>query len=259
MDYQTLLTKASEIVIEAGHNLLPHFGQVEHETKSHSRDFVTKLDQQTEKFVAKKLLDLSPNIGFKGEEYGFHKKADTYWLCDPIDGTLQFIRGIPFCTTMLALVENDKPVIGIIYNFVSKELFTAIEGKGAYLNGQPITVSNRPVPEAVVVLESNQSLNRNVQLRAELRKRYYLMQLIVSGYEFGLIASGKIEGRICRDPYGSDHDYAPGALLVKEAGGVVTNIGKRTFRLSNCNFIAASPAVYKDLTEGENALLPISQ
>lgn len=257
MDYPTLLKAATEIVVQAGKKLVPHFGEAAHETKAHSRDYVTKLDVATEKFIASKLAKKFPDIGFKGEEMGVHTHADSYWLCDPIDGTIQFIRGIPFSTIMLALIDEDRPVIGIIYNFITQELYTATEGGGAFLNSQPIQVSQRPVDEAVIVLETNMELQHNAKLRAQLRKRYYLMQLIVAGYEFGLIASGRIEGRVCRDPYGQEHDFAAGTLIVKEAGGIVTNLGKKTYNLHNRDFIAASPVVYRDLVEGKNALLPL--
>ncbi len=259
MDYQTLLKEATEIVVEAGKKLVPHFGVAAHETKAHSRDYVTKLDVATEKFIASQLAKKFPDIGFKGEEMGVHTHADSYWLCDPIDGTIQFIRGIPFSTVMLALIHEDRPVIGIIYNFITRELYSAVEGQGATLNGKTIHVSERPVDEAVIVLEANLEFQHNVELRTALRQRYYLMQLIVAGYEFGLIASGRIEGRVCRDPYGQEHDFAAGTLLVKEAGGIVTNLGKTTYNLHNRDFIAASPAVYKDLVEGKDALLPLDQ
>lgn len=259
MDYQNLLKEASSIVVGAGNKIRPHFGNIEHETKSHSRDFVTKLDLETEKFIATELSKKFPNIGFQGEEHGVHQQADTYWLCDPIDGTMQFIRGIPFCTTMLALIHEDRAVVGIINNFVTNELYTAIEGQGAKLNGKRISVSKRPINEGVIILESNQDLQHNIVLRAELRKRYYLMQLIVAGHEFGLIASGKIEGRVCQDPYGLEHDFAPGTLIVKEAGGVVTNIGENNYDFHNLNFIAATPVVYDDLVAGSKALLPIDK
>ena len=86
-----------------------------------------------------------------------------------------------------------------------------------------------------------------------------LIEIVTSGYEFALVASGKIEGRICSDPYAFDYDIAPGTLLIEEAGGIVTNIGKNTFDYRNRDLIAANRPVYEALTEGPEAFFPISR
>ena len=78
-----------------------------------------------------------------------------------------------------------------------------------------------------------------------------------SGFEFAMVASGKLDGRLCFDSYGKDYDFAPGSLLVEEAGGVVANIGSREYDYRNGNFIAANPLVFKQLTEGPDAIFPI--
>lgn len=257
MNLEKLLKDASEVIVTAGKKLVPHYGNIEHETKLNAHDVVTKLDKQTEQEVGQALLKLHPQIGFKGEEFGFQKEADTYWLCDPIDGTMQFIRGIPMCTNMLALVHEGSSVIAIINNFITGDIFTAIEGSGSFLNEKPIHVSDRPIEHAMIALETNMEKPGNAEFRKQLRQRAWLPAYICSGYEFGLIASGKLEGKICKDPYGGEHDFASGTLLVKEAGGVVANIGKTTYELTDRNFIAANQEVYKALTKGDDPLLPI--
>ena len=78
-----------------------------------------------------------------------------------------------------------------------------------------------------------------------------------AGYEYILVAVGKLEGRVCFNPYGEDYDYAPGSLLVSEAGGKVTNIGSTKYDFNNLNFIAANKPLYKEWTEGKDALFPI--
>ena len=253
-----LYKSAIQAVQEAGEILAKSFGNVEVlRVKSGSAaDVVTQLDIDTEKLIECRLKDQDASIGFAGEESGERKGDGRYRLLDPIDGTSHFVRGIPFCTTMLALVEDEQVIFSIIYNFVTKELFTAEKNAGAKLNGEPIQVSSRSLSEAYMAVESDLSHEQNIAKYAELRKRTTIMQTINCGYEFGLIASGKIDGRICFDPFGHDWDYAPGSLLVSEAGGVVANIGTSTYDFRNHDFIATNKVIYGELTAGDSALFP---
>jgi fructose-1,6-bisphosphatase/inositol monophosphatase family enzyme len=91
----------------------------------------------------------------------------------------------------------------------------------------------------------------------QLRKQSLLIKTVSSGWEHVMVASGKLDARVCFDPHGKDYDFAPGSLLVREAGGVIANIGSTEYNYRNTNFIAANPIIFKELTEGENALFPI--
>jgi fructose-1,6-bisphosphatase/inositol monophosphatase family enzyme len=81
---------------------------------------------------------------------------------------------------------------------------------------------------------------------------------VSAGYEFVLVATGKLEGRICVDAFGKDYDFAPGSLLVSEAGGIVANIGSTTYDYRNTNLIAGNKALFDDLTQGTDAIFPIT-
>ncbi len=252
-------TRAISVVQEAGEALNKAFGKttsLRSKTDS-ATDVVTQLDIDTEKFIEAKLKEYDPSIGFVGEESGERKGAGRFWLLDPIDGTSHFTRGIPFCTTMLALVEDGNVIFSVIYNFVTQELFTAEKGKGAKLNGSPISVSTRSLREAYLCVESDLTNENNLQTYVALRKKAAIVQTINCGYEFGLIASGKLDGRICFSPYGHDWDYAPGALLVSEAGGIMANIGVTTYDFTNHDFIATNKIIYEELTQGAGALFPL--
>lgn len=251
--------KAIATVQDAGEKLSESFGKVEvlRFKTDKGTDAVTQLDIDTENFIEERLKSFDPSIGFAGEESGERKGDGRYWLLDPIDGTIHFIRGIPFCTTMLALVDNNEVIFTIIYNFVTKELFTAEKNGGAKLNGLPISVSNRSLAQAYISVESNLNDEENVKKYVALRKKATIMHTINCGYEYGLIASGKIEGRICNKPFGHDWDYAPGSLLVSEAGGVVANIGESKYDFANHDFLATNSVIYKELTTGDDVLFPI--
>ncbi len=259
MEYMEYANRAISVVQEAGEALNKAFGKTSSlRSKTDSAaDVVTQLDIDTERFIETKLKEYDSSIGFMGEESGERKGAGRYWLLDPIDGTSHFTRGIPFCTTMLALVEDGQVIFSVIYNFVTKELFTAEKGKGAKLNGNLISVGTRSLKEAYLCVESDLTTDKNLQTYVELRKKATIVQTINCGYEFGLIASGKLDGRICFSPYGHDWDYAPGAFLVAEAGGVVANIGAETYDFSNHDFIATNKTIYQELTQGTSALFPL--
>src|SRR3990167_3028547 len=103
---------------------------------------VTRADIEVEKLIRKIISKKFPGHGFIGEESGKNKESSKYvWVVDPIDGTKQFIRSIPFWTTLVALLENGKPILGVAYSPCTDELFTAQKGKGTYLNGKRIRVS----------------------------------------------------------------------------------------------------------------------
>ncbi len=258
MNLEKDLAAAKEIVLEAGENLRKHFGNIEatHSKSERAVDVVTQLDVDTENLIATSLQKYDPTIGFRGEEKGVRHEGSRFWLTDPIDGTAHFIRGIPFCTTMVSQIENGGVNLAIIYNFVTNELYETIRGQGARLNGQEIHVSNRPLSDAYLFYESNMVKQDLINTYLKLKKVATPLTTINCGYEYGLIASGKIEGRICANAFGKDWDYAPGSLLVQEAGGTVANLGKTTYDYTNHDFLAVNPKVYKELTEGKDALFP---
>ena len=239
--------------------VLPHFGNVtklDHKDES-SGSAVTDFDIAVEAFLKKEFSKLYPEIAFVGEENGGDRSAERFFLVDPIDGTSNFVRGLPFCTTMVALIEKGEVVFSAIYNFVTDTMYSAEKGKGAYKDGKPIHVSNRPLRHSFFVWETHLSVKNNAEILAKLEKKSCSFKVTAAGYEFAMIAEGRIDGRVAFDPYGQDYDFAPGTLLVKEAGGVVANIGKTTYDYRNLEFIAANPVVFKDLTEGPEALFPI--
>ncbi|MAF36412.1 hypothetical protein CL622_04835 [archaeon] len=244
---------------KSGQNLNKKYGRIEatHNKGRGPADVVTKLDVQTEKIYRARLKKIVPEIEFVGEETGGNRKAQNKWLCDPIDGTGHFIRGVPFCSTMIALVEDGQVNFAAIYNFPNDDMYVAERGKGSFCNNKRIKVSNRDLDNAYFTYESKTNKKSNRLLLTKVNSKSGIIKTISAGYEFSLVASGKMDGRISVDPYGNDYDYAPGSLLVEEAGGVVANIGSKTYDYRNYDFLATNKVVYKQLTQGKNALFPI--
>lgn len=245
----TYAKKVLPIIKSAGKELLKYYGKIKISSQKGklAHSVVTKLDLKTEKYLAASLHKIFPAIDFFGEEFGGKKNAKRFWLVDPIDGTAHFIRGIPFCTTMIALIDSGQVVFSAINNFVTGEIFHAELGRGAKLNSKTIHVSDRRLVDGYLTYEMNLDKKGNLDLFTDLKKKTMLFKTVTCGYEFGLIAQGKIEGRIALDPYGGDWDYAAGSLLITEAGGRAVNIGKNSYDYTNHSFIMGNPDVCREI------------
>lgn len=263
IDLERALQFAQAAAYEVSPNLKEHFGRVEPETKSdtgsHVTDVVTRLDRETEEVLAERLGTFSADVGFRGEEGGIREESDTTWLVDPIDGTSHYVRGTPFCTTMISLIEEGRVVAAVINDFVRDEMYSARLGAGASMNGQPISVSNRPIEHALVVMETHLEVPENYSKYLAVRDQAGMIATLNCGFEFAMVASGKLEARIGYDPYGKDWDFAPGSLLVSESGGRVTNIGSRGYDYQNHDYVIGNQLVHAALTEGPDAIFPIQE
>lgn len=256
MNIQNYLSLAIEAALKTGKNLESNFGNVKHFTKKDDEEekgvnIVTKFDKEAEKDLAEILLKYDNNVGFHGEEFGEIKKGEKMWLVDPIDGTAHYVRGIPVCTTMISLVDQGEVVIAVIYDFLRHNLFSAIKNAGAFLNSKPIHVSKRSLKDAYICLESKLETEREKHIFFNLRKHAVIVTQATSGYEYALVAQGKLDGRISINPWTRIWDIAPGCLLVKEAGGIVKNFGKDSYTYTNMDVIATNPVIYKELTSAK--------
>jgi len=201
--------------------LLSSYGHVDFVLKADNSQ-VTELDLRIEKTLKQKLGVAYPQFGFRGEETGIEGSTDSFWLVDPIDGTSSFIRGLANCTNMAALIIDRKPVATVIYNFVTDELYTAIDGEGAYKNSQRIHVSERLVKGSLVECFNPDSYAAVRTILRPLWTRTY-SSLGAAGHTFSCIAEGKYDGAINIGIGASMHDIVPGMLLIKEAGGEVVS------------------------------------
>lgn len=241
--------KVLPIVREVREILLSEWGtakSIDKKTKRGS-DVVTVLDQKVEKFLRDKLAEVYPDIQFVGEEEGGNRDAERFWLVDPIDGTGHYMRGLPFCTTMLALIEKGVVIFSVIYDFLNDDIYWAGKGKGAYKNDLQIHVSDRNFEDAYICSESRVYKKYNQEFLGKIIEKASYFATVNTGWEYAMVASGKLDARISFDPWGFDYDFAPGSLLVSEAGGIVTNIGSSKYDYKNIDFIAGNPKVAKEL------------
>lgn len=211
---------------------------------------VTEMDVLVEETLKQKLAQIDSSIAFSGEETGTDYSKQTFWLVDPIDGTEAFIRGLPFATNMITLIDNDQPVMSVIYNFSLDEYFLAIKGHGASRNGHPIRVSSRPLDRSSVVLAGRVADKFGRQHNVLRKKVCSLPRMNASGYEHSALARGAIDAAIAIGSKGKPWDFAPGSLLIQEAGGRVENIDTPgTYNYRNTQLLAANPVIFDELLE----------
>lgn len=201
------------------------------ETKSGAIDFVTETDQEVERLLIDGLSKAFPSHKFIGEESvssGAHcdlTDAPT-WIIDPVDGTMNFVHSFPHSCISIALFVNKLPEIGIVYNPMLEQLFTARKGKGAYLNGEKITVSGiTKLEDALILTEFGTSRD------PEKRKAIFETQQKLLPQVHGFRALGSAALNMSMVACGAAESYcefgihiwdiAAGELLVTEAGGVV--------------------------------------
>ena len=199
------------------------------EEKTGHANFVTSYDKAVQEMLREKLLAILPEAVFVGEEEDVHAQIrEGYsFIVDPIDGTTNFIRDMHCSTTSIGLLYDGAPVYAAIYNPYLDELFTAEKGRGAYLNGEPIRVSDKPLKDSIILFGTS-------PYYPELSKKgfEYLISLFnraldvrrygSAAYDLCMVAAGRAE--VFFEMRLSPWDYAAGSLIVSEAGGSVTEI-----------------------------------
>ena len=212
-------------------------------------DFVTKVDEEVESY----LKDLLSDAGFPvvGEESFSGSLPDRCIIVDPIDGTRNFLRGNPHFAVNIALVSDGNVICGVTYDPVKKELFEAENGRGAWLNGERIRVSdNQDISRALVAIGLPYRGRDLIDLQVKLYRNIFMATAASrhtgsAALDLAYVACGRYDAIVYF--YLSPWDVAPGILLVEEAGGVVEGIlGRRPL---DGWLVAASSAILNKLRE----------
>lgn len=246
---------AQGLVREAGQAAAERFrrrGELQIERKG-KQDFVSEADKACEAFIVAGLLKAFPPDAVLGEEGGSQNVGgDATWIIDPIDGTSNFLAGIPLWCVSLGLVIGRRAVLGIIYNPITDELYAARDGEGALLNGKPIRVSSTSsLDQARMGLGFSYRRPVSEHLKA-------VQACLDASCEYTRFGSGALgmafaaDGRL--DGYYEAHinvwDVAAGLVLVREAGGWTNDFLGNVDAFAQGNFIlAATPALERPLTE----------
>jgi myo-inositol-1(or 4)-monophosphatase len=240
---------------KAGRGLKRDLGEIEHLQVSLKgpANFVTAADRRTEEILQAELTKARPGYGFLGEEGGRHEGADKShcWIVDPLDGTTNFLHGIPQFAVSIALEREGVIVAGVIYNPANEELFTAERGKGAFLNDQRLRVASRRRMSEAIVACGLPHLGRGDL--ALFREEFAAVQERVAGLRrFGAasldlawVAAGRFDAYWERDL--SPWDTAAGILMVREAGGYATDLDGTDGIFAKRQVIAGNEFLHKEL------------
>jgi len=204
---------------------------------------VTIADIETEKTIKKIILDAFPDHGFFGEETGkVNEDAEYNWLIDPIDGTKSFVRGYPFFSTQIALMKGDELILGVSNSPEFKEMAYAEKGQGAWLNGERITVSDIDTIKQSALSTGNLGTIASKPIQwnklGELIQKVHRIRGYGDFYHYHLLASGKIDIIVESDV--NILDIAALAVIVREAGGVFTDLSGNELSLETTTVLAAN-------------------
>lgn len=247
---------AIEAAKKGGEVLARYFEQVglERMTKD-DQSFVTKADQEAEAAIVAVLSAAFPEHGIVGEE-GTHinEQAEYQWILDPLDGTGNFINGIPLFCVSIACVVNDTPVVGVIHNPITNSLYVAERGKGATYNGHQISVSSQQALQGLVSYGSNRSTRDQLYtLFCEGKNRYKSQRILGStALELCYLARGGTEGFFCLGL--KKWDYAAGVLIALEAGATVTTLTGEAWNMSESFFIASNGELHPQMLEAAKTI-----
>jgi myo-inositol-1(or 4)-monophosphatase len=227
-------------VEKASKSLIRDFGEVEklQVSKKGPWDFVTKTDKYVEKILIEELSKSKKNYSFISEETGIinNKDRENIWIIDPIDGTTNFLHGIPHFAICVALKSKEEISCGIIFDPIKDEMFFAEKNKGAYLNNQRLRVSKKNSLDDCLF-----SSNREGVKFSDLNMRYSGCAALDLAY----VASGRLDGFFHNKI--NLWDIAAGVLMVEEAGGIVNNINQ--FNINNIDIRASSGAINSKMLE----------
>ncbi len=229
-------------------------GNLEVRTKD-DRTPVTQADVECEQAIRSRILEAFPEHGFFGEETGSTgTDREFLWLVDPIDGTKGFVREYPFFSTQIALMHNGEIILGVSSGTMMDELAWAEKGRGAWLNGERLAVSDIAAMDRVAVSTGNLkslALSPGWNALAEIVARADRIRGYGDFYHYHLLAAGKIEAVIESDV--NILDIAALSIIVTEAGGVFTDMNGAKPGLETRSVLAANPAlhaVYLDRLSG---------
>ena len=232
-----IMIKAVE---KASKSIIRDFGEIEklQVSKKGPHDFVTKTDKHVEKILIEELSKTKKNYSFLTEETGFIKNKDkeNIWIIDPIDGTTNFLHGIPHFAISIAFKSKDELLSGLIFDPIKDEMFFAEKDKGAFLNNQRLRVSNKNSLEECLFSSNNEGVKfSNLNMRCSGS----------AALDLAYVASGRLDGYFQNKI--NLWDVAAGALMIKEAGGIVNNISE--FDINNINIKASSATIYDKMLE----------
>jgi myo-inositol-1(or 4)-monophosphatase len=250
----TVMTGAAQ---KAARALKRDFGEIEQLQVSHKgpSDFVSAADLRAEKVLRQELAKARPRFGFLLEEGGEVTGEDKHhrWIIDPIDGTTNFLHGIPHFAISIGLEMDGEIIAGLVFNPITDEMYYAEKGKGAFLNDKRLRVSSRSTLTDCVIATGIPFHGRPghkpflKQLERIMGAVAGVRRMGTASLDLAYVAAGRCDGfwETGLQPW----DVAAGVLLVREAGGFITELDGGKNVVASGNVLAANPKIHKQLLE----------
>ena len=242
---------------KAAKNIIRDFGEIEKLQVSLKGpgDFVTASDIKAEKILIEELQKARPRFSILSEEIGLITNDEEFkWIIDPIDGTANFLHGIPHFAISIGLEHDDEIICGIVYDPIKDEMFVAEKGNGSYLNNQRMRVSSRSKLKDCIVFTGGPRLDsKNKELALEEYKKFSskihipIRKLGSASLDMAYVAAGRCDGFWQRNL--NYWDIAAGIVLVKEAGGFVTDFEGENRYVENKTILATNSKINKEMIE----------
>ena len=258
MARSALLNVMVQAALKAGKSLSRDFGEVQNLQVSVKGpgDFVSQADLKAQKIIRDELLKARPTYGFLGEEADEEIKGTDgahRWIVDPLDGTTNFLHGIPMFSVSIALERNGEIVGAVVFNPATDELYTAERGGGAFLNDRRLRVASRRVLSDCVIGCGVPHLGRGnhgkflVELRHVMGEVAGVRRVGSAALDLAYVAAGRFDGfwEVGLSPW----DMAAGILLVREAGGFVSDFDGGNDMLATSSIVCGNEHIHKALAE----------
>ncbi len=223
-------------------------------------DLVTEADPEAERIIVETLRKEIPEIPVLGEEVSRTEPRGLYWLVDPLDGTTNYAHGFPWFGVSIALMEDQQPLVGVVYHPMQEELFSAARGLGAYLNGRPIRVSETREPEKALLATGFPYNIHEKPTRVLEAFRDFLIRVRgirragAASLDLAYVACGRFDA--FWEPLLKPWDTAAGILLVEEAGGKVTNYLGEPYNPYQLHLVATNGHLHAFMVEITARYLP---
>ena len=255
MARSALLNVMVQAAMKAARGLSRDFGEVQNLQVSRKgpADFVSNADLNAEKIIHEELKLARPDYGFLMEESGSQKGIDPQhrWIVDPLDGTTNFLHGIPIFAVSIALERDGQIVAGVVYNPAFDELFVAERGTGAYLNDRRMRVSGRTDIGEAVIGTGIPFMGHGDHVR-HMREQHAVMGKVAgirrpgaAALDLAYVAAGRFDGFWEHDlkPW----DMAAGLILIRESGGLVSDLQNNQDMFTKGSVVAGNLRVHKEL------------
>ena len=252
MDFESYQQVAISAAKKGGRILQTRFGNISQVRKKAAEEIVTEADTESEKEIISVIRNNFPEHGILSEECGLKAGASDYkWIIDHLDGTVNFVHQVPICCISIALAFQDAIVLGIVFNPLNGEFFSAVKGQGAQLNGQPIQVSSiSTLKDSLLVTGFAYNFKDTFEPVITrygncLKAAQGMRRLGSAALDLCYVACGRFEGYWEQNlkPW----DTAAGSLIAAEAGGTVTTFSNQPYSPDKIEILATNGHIHQEM------------